>query len=69
MVIPHIVKSCGLNTEEAALRAAAEADADAVWYPDASVGCTALGEDDAGDACMGMEAVAIDSRERTRSNG
>ena len=45
------------------------AAADAVWYADASVGCAALAGVEVAGGCIAMDAVAMDSRERTKSKG
>ena len=42
--------------------------AEAVWYPDASEGCCAEIVDGV-LCCTGIDAVAIDSLDRTRSRG
>ena len=66
-VIPHMVKSALANACATGRTAALVEE---VWYEDASAGCAAI-DDGAGacDDCTGMEAVAIDSRDRTRSRG
>ena len=62
-VIPHIVRSRGEKTDCAVDRAVV----DAVWYADARAGCEAV--EDVAAACSGIDAVAIDNRERMRSKG
>jgi hypothetical protein len=42
--------------------------AEAVWYPDASEGCCVETVDGV-VCCTGIDAVAIDSLDRTRSKG
>lgn len=70
MVIPHMVRSCFVNID-AACRAAPAVDADAgadVWYADANAG---FGDALGGGLCWktGIDAVAMDSLDRTRSRG
>lgn len=70
MVIPHMVRSCFVNID-AACRAALAVDADAgadVWYADANAG---FGDALGGGLCWktGIDAVAMDSLDRTRSRG
>ena len=43
-------------------------EAEAVWYPDASEGCC-VGTVDGVLCCTGIDAVAIDNLDRTRSKG
>lgn len=43
------------------------AEAEAVWYPETSEGC--VGTVDGVLCCTGIDAVAMDSLDRTRSRG
>jgi hypothetical protein len=43
-------------------------EAEAVWYPDTSEGCC-VGAVDGALCCTGIDAVAIDSLDLTRSRG
>lgn len=63
-VIPHTVRSCG---EKKGVAVGRGAEVEAVWYAEARAGWAGL--DDTAGVCSGIEAVAIDNRERTRSNG
>lgn len=67
-VIPHIVRSCGENTVAAA--GLADAAADEVWYAEDNAGRPGPGLDDVEvDFGTGIDAVAIERRERMRSKG
>ena len=72
-VMPHTVRSAFEKVLATCRDADAEVDIalDAVWYAEARAGAAAMGGGAAdADACLtGIEAVAIDSRERMRSSG
>lgn len=62
--MPHTVRS---RAEKKGVAAGRGTDVEAVWYAEARAGWAVL--EDATGLCSGIEAVAIDSRERTRSKG
>lgn len=68
-VIPHIVRSLGVQAACFVVRASVADDgAEAVWYPDDSEGCCVETVDGV-LCCTGIDAVAIDNRDLTRSKG
>lgn len=68
-VIPHTVRSFGVQA--ACLVVGSDVDdeeAEAVWYADASEGCCVETVDGV-LCCTGIDAVAMDNLDRTRSRG
>ena len=67
-VIPFTVRSLGVHAVCLVVWSDVDDEAEAVWYPDTSEGCWVETVDGV-LCCTGIEAVAIESLDRTRSRG